>query len=78
VPLARIGVKIAKSDGLVWLAAQVVPWHSFNFLGLGPLDFEARHPEYQGCRRQAEAFGFLRCGIDLLGQAFTFTWVCHS
>ncbi len=34
--------------------------------------------KYEGCRGQAEAFGLLCCGVDLLGQAFTFTWVCHS
>lgn len=55
----------------VRLAAQVVPWHTFNFFGLRPIDLEACHPKYEGCRGQAEAFGLLCCGVDLLGQAFT-------
>jgi hypothetical protein len=57
----------------VRLAAQVVPWHTFNFVGFRPVDFEAGHAKYQGSRCQAETFGFLRCGIDFLGQALTFT-----
>jgi hypothetical protein len=61
----------------VRLAAQVVPWHTFNFFGFRPVDLEACHPKYQGSRRQAEAFGLLCGGIDSLSQAFTFTWVCH-
>jgi hypothetical protein len=60
------------------LAAQVVPWHTFNFFGFRPFDLEPSHPKYQGRRGQAKAFGLLRCSIDFLGQAFTFIWVCHS
>jgi hypothetical protein len=62
----------------VRLAAQVVPWHTFNFIGFRPVNFEASHTKYQGCCCQAETLGLLRCGIDFLGQALTFTWVCHS
>jgi len=63
---------------LVGLAVQVVPWHSFNLIGFRPVDLQASHSKYQGRGRQAEAFGFPRGGIDFLGQAFAFTWVCHS
>src|ERR1700686_2412661 len=62
---------------LVRLAALVVPWHPFNFVGFCPVDLEASHTKYQGSCRQAETFGLLRCGIDFLGQALTFTRVCH-
>ena len=64
--------------GSVWLAAQVVPWHSFNLLGFRPVDFQASHSKYQGRCCQAESFGLLCCGIDFLGQALTFTWICQS
>ena len=62
----------------VWLAAQVVSWHTFNFIGFRPVNLEACHSKYQSSRRQAEALGLLCCGVDFLGQAFTFTWICHS
>ena len=62
----------------VRLAAQVVPWHAFNFVGFRPVNLKACHSKYQSSGCQAEAFSLLRCGIDFLGQAFTFTWVCHS
>jgi hypothetical protein len=62
----------------VRLALQVVPWHAFNFIGFRPINLETCHSKYQSSGCQAEAFGLLCCGIDFLGQAFTFTWVCHS
>src|SRR4029077_5606991 len=62
----------------VRLAAQVAPWHSFNFFGFRPVNLQASHSKYQGRCRQAETFGFLCCGVDFLGQALTFTGVCHS
>jgi hypothetical protein len=62
----------------VRLAPQVASWHAFNFVGFCPVNFQACHSKYQGSRRQAEPLGLLCCGVDFLGQAFTFTWVCHS
>jgi hypothetical protein len=62
----------------VWLAARVVPWHTFNFIGFGPVYLQAGHPKNQCSCSQAETFGLLRCRIDLSGQAFTFAWMCHS
>jgi hypothetical protein len=60
------------------LDAKVVPWHTFNFIGIGPVDLEACHPKYQSSRGQAEALGFPRCGFDLLSQTITFVWTCHK
>ena len=62
----------------VWLAARVVPWHTFNFVGFGPVNLQPSHPKYQCSCSQAETLSFLRCRIDLSGQAFTFAWICHS
>jgi hypothetical protein len=70
--------KLDRSGPSVRLAAQVVPWHTFNFFGFRPVDLQAGHSKYQGSRRQAESLGLLCGGIDSLGQAFTFPWVCHS
>jgi hypothetical protein len=51
----------------VRLADQVVPWHTFNLIGFGPVYFQACHSKYQSSRCQAETLSLYRCGIDLLG-----------
>lgn len=56
----------------VCLAVRVVPWHTFNLVGFGPVNFQACHSKYQGSRRQAETLSLYRCCIDLLGQTLTF------
>jgi hypothetical protein len=58
----------------VWLAAGVVPWHTFNFVGFGPVNLQACHSKDQGSCGEAETFGFFGGGVDLLGQALTFAW----
>jgi hypothetical protein len=50
-----------------WLAERVVPWHTFNLVGFGPVNFRARHSKYQGSRPQAETLSLNRGCIDLLG-----------
>ena len=49
----------------VRLAARVVISAYFNFVGFGPVNFQACHPEYQRSRCQAETLGLLRRCIDL-------------
>jgi hypothetical protein len=56
----------------VWLADRVVPWHTFNLVGFGPVNFQARHSKYQGSRRQAETLSLYRRCVDLSSQALTF------
>jgi hypothetical protein len=51
----------------VRLADGVVPWHTFNLVGFGPVNFQACHSKYQSSRCQAETLSLYRCGIDLLG-----------
>jgi hypothetical protein len=51
----------------VGLADGVVPWHTFNLVGFGPVNFQACHSKYQSSRCQAETLSLYRCGIDLLG-----------
>src|ERR1700704_3937690 len=70
---ARLGRSWRIFDLSVWLAAPVVPWHTFNLVGFGPVNFQARHSKYQGSCRQAETFSLLSRSIDLLGQALTFS-----
>jgi hypothetical protein len=70
--------KSGRFGRLVRLAAQVVPWHTFNLLGLRSIDLEACHPKDQSSRGQAEALGLLCSGFDLLGQTITFAWICHK
>ncbi len=62
----------------VWLAARVVSWHTFNFVGFSPVNLQACHSKYQGSCGQAETFSLLSRGIDFLGQALAFAWKCHS
>jgi hypothetical protein len=56
----------------VRLADAVVPWHTFNLVGFGPVNFQACHSKYQSSRCQAETLSLYRCRVDLLGQALTF------
>jgi hypothetical protein len=51
----------------VWLADPVVPWHNFNLVGFGLVDFQACHSKYQSSRCQAETLSLYRCCIDLVG-----------
>jgi hypothetical protein len=58
---------VSFSGLLVRLADGVVPWHTFNLVGFGPVNFQACHSKYQSSRCQAETLSLYRCGIDLLG-----------
>jgi len=58
--LSFFGLSVRLADG-------VVPWHTFNLVGFGPVNFQACHSKYQSSRRQAETLSLYRCGIDLLG-----------
>src|SRR5689334_8291753 len=63
--------------GSVRLAVGVVPWHTFNLLGFGAVDFEACHSKDQGSRSQAETFSFDRCSVDFACKALTLAANCH-
>jgi hypothetical protein len=51
---AAIWAAVLFSGQLVWLAAWVVPWHTFNFAGFGPFNFQACCSKRQGSQCQAE------------------------
>src|SRR5579872_4057961 len=78
--LDQFAVKVKRTSqttGSVWLAVAVVPWHTFNLVGFGPVNLQARHTKYQGSCREPETLGLDCCRIDLPSKALTFAENCH-